>query len=35
LNAVDVPEVLAGLATQVGLDITWWQQPVTGSGRVG
>ncbi|MEI7950459.1 MAG: DUF3240 family protein [Gammaproteobacteria bacterium] len=34
LNAEQVPALLAGLAVQVGRDITWWQQPVSGSGRV-
>lgn len=34
LNATDVAQVLAGLATQVGRDITYWQQPVSGYGRI-
>jgi hypothetical protein len=29
-----VAGVLAGLASQVGGDIVWWQQPVSASGRI-
>lgn len=34
LHAGDVDTVLAGMATAVGRDITWWTQPVTRNGRI-
>lgn len=35
LEENQVPPVLAGLAERVGRDITWWQQPIRGFGRIG
>lgn len=35
LPQASVAGVLDGLATNVGRDIVWWQQPVTASGRIG
>jgi len=32
LQSQEVETVLAGLAQNVGRDISWWQQPVTASG---
>lgn len=34
LSASMVPLVLADLGTRVGRDITYWQQPVHGFGRI-
>jgi nitrogen regulatory protein PII len=31
----DVANALAGLAAEVGRDIVYWQQPVSGFGRIG
>jgi hypothetical protein len=35
MKAADVPEVLGGLAANVGRDITYWQQPVSDYGHIG
>ena len=34
LKQADVPLILADLAARVGRDITYWQQPVHGFGRI-
>lgn len=34
LQEADVPEVLQGLESNVGRDITYWQQPVSNYGRI-
>jgi len=34
LQSQEVETVLAGLAQNVGRDISWWQQPVTASGAL-
>jgi len=34
LKSQEVETVLAGLAQNVGRDISWWQQPVTASGAL-
>ena len=33
LDEDDVPQVIQGLGSEVGRDITYWQQPVSGIGR--
>ena len=34
LQGQEVDTVLAGLAQNVGRDISWWQQPITDSGTL-
>ena len=34
VEVAEVDSILAGLASEVGLDIMYWQQPVSGIGRL-
>ncbi len=35
VKRADVPTILAALASEVGRDIVYWEQPVSSYGRVG